>query len=31
MSAPDTCALIFIIYWGCVMLVPLFKTQEQTK
>ena len=31
MSAQDTVAMIFIIYWGCVMLVPLFKKQEQTK
>jgi hypothetical protein len=31
MSAPDAVAVIFIIYWGAVMLVPLFKTQEQIK
>ena len=26
MSPVDICAVIFIIYWGCVMLVPLFKS-----
>ncbi len=30
MSAHDAVAVIFIIYWGAVMLVPLFK-QEQIK
>ncbi len=26
MSAHDAVAVIFIIYWGAVMLVPLFKS-----
>ena len=30
MSALDTCALIFIIYWAAAMLLPLCKTRSTT-
>ena len=30
MSACDVCALIFIIYWGGAMLIPLFKNEIST-
>lgn len=31
MSAPEIVEVIFIIYWAAQMLIPTFKTQEQTK
>lgn len=31
MSAHDVCVLIFIIYWGAAMLIPLFNWSKKMK